>query len=125
MPIVEADAKYMASVLKKLTNNPTSQDLDFLIEAHARIGYLASEVQAEAEFAYAVRKNAEADAWKKIMTSGEKTTAAAAEKYAELEVWDLRQAEIEANKRSKKINNLLQSITEAINGVKFLGRLGG
>ncbi len=125
MPMQEADVKLMARVMKTLTSNPTGADIDFLIQAHAKVGYLASVAQSEAEFAYAVRKNAEASAWKDVMSGPEKVTAAYAEKQAELAVWDLRQAEIKANERSKKINNLLQSITEAINGIKFLGRYAG
>ena len=125
MPIQEADKTFMARVIKTLTNNPTSADIDFLIEAHTKIGYLAAEAQAEADFAYAVRKNAEASAWRNAMSGPNKITAAAAERFAELEVWDLRQEEIKANERSKKISNLLQSVIEAINGIKYLGRLGG
>jgi hypothetical protein len=74
--------------------------------------------------AYAIRKNEEATAFRKAMQSGERVSASAAERLAELEVWDLRQAEIEAKTKATKIKNLLQSITEAINGIKYLGRLG-
>lgn len=95
-----------------------------MIQAHTKIGYLAAESQAEADFAYAVRKNAEATAWRQAMSGPTKMTGAAADKEAEIAVWDLRQAEIKANESSKKINNLLQSVTEAINGIKFLGRMG-
>lgn len=125
MPMQETDVKFMAKVMRVLTGNPTAADIDFLIQAHTKIGYLAAEAQAEAEFAYAVRKNAEATAWREAMNGEGKITAAAAERSAELAVWDLRQAEVKANERSKKISNLLSSVTEAINGIKFLGRMGG
>ena len=105
-------------------NNPTGSDLDFLVQAHTKVGYLAAIAQKEAEFAYAVRKNAEATAWREAMNGETKVTAAAADKAAELAVWDLRVREIQANESSKKISNLLSSITEAINGIKFLGRMG-
>lgn len=111
--------------MKTLFNNPTGADIDFLIEAHTKIGYIVAQAQAEADFAYAVRKNAEASAWKEAMSGPNKITAAAAERFAELEVWELRQNEIKANESAKKVSNLLQSIIEAINGIKFLGRLGG
>lgn len=110
--------------MRTLTNNPTSADLDFLIEAHTKLGYVAAEAQSEADYAYAVRKNAEATAWREFMAGPDRVTAAAADKYAEVQVWDLRQKEVEASERSRKINNLLQSVTEAINGIKFLGRMG-
>ena len=123
MPMV--DEAFMKKTMQTLMNNPTGADIDFLIEAHTRIGYVAAEAQGEADFAYAVRKNAEADAWKTIMSGPEKVSVAAADRLAELEVWDLRQAEIKAAEKSKKINNLLDSIREAVNGIKFLGRHGG
>lgn len=110
--------------MRTLTSNPTAQNLDFLIEAHAKIGYWAAVAQGEADMAYAVRKNEEATVWRRIMSGPEKTTAAAAERIAETEVWELKKAEVEAAERSKKMNNLLSSITEAINGIKFLGRMG-
>lgn len=124
MPITQTDTEFMARVMSTLTNNPTSSELDFLIQAHARIGYLAGVAESEAEMSYAIRKNQEATAYKNIMNGPEKVTAAAAERLAELEVWELRQAEIEAKSRAVKIKNLLSSVTECINGIKFLGRMG-
>lgn len=110
--------------MKTLTSNPTSADLNLLIEAHTKLGYLAGVAEGEADMAYAVRKNEEANAFKKMMTSGEKMSAAAAERMAEIEVWDLKMAEIETKTSATKIKNLLQSVTEAINGIKFIGRMG-
>lgn len=111
--------------MQTLSNNPTSADLDFLIEAHTKLGYLAGVAEGEADMAYAVRKHQEATAFKDAMSSGEKVSAAQAERLAELAVWELKQNEITAKERSTKINNLLRSVTEAINGIKFVGRLGG
>lgn len=111
--------------MKTLRNNPTGAELDFLIEAHARIGYLAGVAEGEAEMAYAIRKNAEANAFKNAINGGTKVSASVAERLAELETWELKQAEVEAKTKSTKINNLYRSVTEAINGVKFLGRLAG
>lgn len=118
------DATFMRQVMKVLTNNPTSQDLDFLIEAHTKLGYLAGQASGEADMAYAVRKHEEASAFARALTSGERVSAAAAERLAELEVWELKQNEVTARERSTKIDNLLRSVTEAINGIKFLGRMG-
>lgn len=110
--------------MRTLSSNPTNADLDFLIEAHTRLGYLAGTAEGEADMAYAIRKHAEATAFANAMSSGEKVSAAQAERLAELDVWELKQNEITAKERSTKINNLLRSVTEAINGVKFLGRMG-
>lgn len=117
--------EYMKKVMQVLTNNPTASELDFLVEAHAKIGYMASSAEGDADMAYAIRKNEEASAYKRIISGPEKVTASAAERLAELEVYDLRMNEIEAKTRAKKISNLLQSVTEAINAIKFLGRLAG
>lgn len=103
---------------------PTSADLNFLIEAHVRLGYLAAEADGQADMAYAVRKNAESHAFAKAMSGEEKVSAAQAERLAELEVWELKQSEITAKQRASKINNLLRSVAEGINGIKFLGRIG-
>jgi hypothetical protein len=112
-------------VMRTLGHNPTSADLDFLIEAHAKLGYLAGQASGEADMAYAVRKHEEATAFSRAMQGEERVSAAAAERLAEIEVWELRKNEITAKERSSKIDNLLRSVTEAINGIKFLGRLGG
>lgn len=124
MPITQTDTDFMARVMATLTNNPTAAELDFLIQAHTRIGYLAGVAESEAEMQYAIRKHEEANAYRNIMNGPEKVTAAAAERLAELEVWELRKAEIDAKSRATKIKNLLNSVTECINGIKFLGRMG-
>ena len=111
--------------MKILRSNPTGAELDTLIEAHARIGYLAGVAEGEYDLAYAIRKNEEANAFKRLVSGEERVSASAAERLAELEVWELKQAEIEAKTKSTKINNLYRSVGEAINGVKFLGRLAG
>lgn len=115
--------EYMAKVMKVITNNPTAQELDFLVEAHAKIGYMASQAEGDADLAYAIRKNEEANAYKRLLDKGEKITAA--ERLAELEVFDLRREEINAKTRATKIKNLLESVREAINAIKFLGRYAG
>lgn len=120
----ENESEYMARVMRTLLNNPTSADIDFLIEAYTKIGYLASVAEGDADLAYAVRKNEESSAWKRIMES-EKMSNAAAEKLAELEIFELKQKEVEAKTRATKIKNLLDAIREAINGIKYIGRLGG
>jgi hypothetical protein len=112
-------------VMRTLGHNPTGADLDFLIEAHAKLGYLAGQASGEADMAYAIRKHEEASAFSRAMQGEERISAAAAERLAEVEVWELRKNEITAKERSAKIDNLLRSVTEAINGIKFLGRIGG
>lgn len=119
------ETQFMIDVMRTLRNNPTSADLDFLIAAHTKVGYLASVAEGEADMAYAIRKHEEATAWKNIMSGENKVSGATAERLAELEIYDLRVAEVQAKEKATKIKNLLQSITEAINGIKYVGRLGG
>jgi hypothetical protein len=122
---MEADQEFLKQVMRTLTNDPTTADLNFLIEAHAKLGYLSAKASGEADMAYAVRKHEEASAFARAINSGERVSAASAERLAELEVWELKKDEVTSRERSTKIDNLLRSVTEAINGIKFVGRLGG
>jgi hypothetical protein len=113
--------EYLEEVVSKLSNNPTAQDLDFFIEAHARVGYLVSIAQAASESAEAQRKFDLASAYADAKRNGAKTSADA-EASATLATRDSVLAEISARERLTKLRNLLNSIEQAINGIKFLGR---
>lgn len=119
------EADYMKRVMRTLTNNPTAADIDFLVEAFTRVGYLAGEAEKEADMAYARRKYSEAEIWKSLSADEPRKTAAAIEKLVELEVHAARVDEVEAKARATKIKNLLNAIQEAINAIKFIGRMGG
>ena len=113
--------EYVAEVLQKLSDNPTAQDIDYFIEAHARVGYLAGIAQTTAEQREAERKFHEAQAFLSARSSGA-GSAADATASAMVEVRDWRDSEIAAKGAAIKLKNLLDSIEQAINGIKFLGR---
>lgn len=112
---------YIQEVLQKLSSNPTAQDIDYFIEAHARIGYLAGVAQTTAEQCEAERKYHEAVAFIDARQSGAGSAADATAK-AMVVVRDFRNSEIIAHGNAVKLKNLLDSIEQAINGIKFLGR---
>lgn len=117
--------EYVKQVYRVLRTNPTDQSLDFLIEAHARIGRLAAVAQGEAEAAESERKYHEATSVRRVKDDNPKYTAAQVEAQVFIENYDFRKAENSANENAMKLKNLLDSIREAINGIKYLGRNGG
>lgn len=116
---------YVEQVFLLLNSNPTQQNLDELVEAHVRIGYLAAQAEHEYEAAVDMRKYKEANAYLEAKKSGEKVSDKAAEAMAQVACWEFRNAETEAKVRSRKVANLLESIEQAINAIKFLGRYDG
>lgn len=113
--------EFLEQVMEKLHDNPTAQDLDFFIEAHARVGYLASVAQGRAELAEQTRKFAEATAYADARRETG-TTGSDAERMAVLRTHEERVAEIGARESAVKLKNLLNSVEQAINGIKFLSR---
>ena len=96
--------------------------LDELVEAHVRIGYLAAQAENEYDAAVDLRKYKEANAYLDAKKSAEKMSDKAAEATAQVNCWEYRKAETEAKVRSRKVANLLESVEQAINAIKFLGR---
>lgn len=113
---------YVGQVFSLLNSNPTQQNLDELVEAHVRIGYLAAQAEGEYESAADQRKYEEANAYLAAKRSGEKVTDKMADTLASVACKQYRDAESEAKVRYRKIANLLESIEQAINAIKFLGR---
>lgn len=117
---------YLRQVFQVLTSNPTQQDLDFLIEAYAKVGYLASDAERVAEEATNVRKYEEATEWLKAKTEkrvGERGVSdETANKMALIATYGLRTKEADSIAKARKVNNLLDALREAIHAVKFLGR---
>lgn len=116
---------YISEVFTLLSSNPTAQNLDELVEAHVRIGYLAADAEAIYERAVDDRKYAEANAYLTAKRSGDKVTDRMADAQALVACRPQRDAEAEAKTRSRKLANLLESIEQAINAIKFLGRYDG
>lgn len=123
---VPADAQYIGRVLATLQSNPTSAELDFLVSAFANIGYLAAVAETEAEMAEAQRKFDEATAAAQMRedaaAQGTKPTADYVAAKVTVLTFDSKKAEVKAYERSRKLKNLLESIEQAINAIKFLGR---
>lgn len=113
--------EYLELVMEKLEDNPTSGDLDFFLEAYARVGYLASEAEQRASLAEAQRKFDEASAYVDARQNGAKTGVDATAS-ATVATKDSRDAEVIARGKAVKLKHLLNSIEQTINGIKYLGR---
>jgi prephenate dehydratase len=117
---------YIQRVLATLQNNPTAANLDFLVEAFTSLGYLAATAESDAETAEAQRKYDEATAAADVRTAalgkGVKITSAEVADKVTVLTWDSKRAEIKARERAAKLKNLLASVEQAINAIKFLGR---
>lgn len=114
---------YIAGVFATLARNPTAADMDTLVEAHARIGYLAAEAENLYDMAVDARKYEEAQAYLEVKQSAEqKVSDKAAEAMAQVKCWTYRTKETEAKVKAAKVKNLLESVEQAINAIKFIGR---
>lgn len=120
------DDEYLKRVFAVLTQNPTAQDLDFLIEAYARVGYLASIAEAAAAEAVNTRKHEEANEWLKAKANhppGEKAVSdGTADKIAMVATYTLRRNELAAEGKAKKISNLLDALRECLWSIRHLGK---
>ena len=119
------EGKYLLQVFRTLNSNPTAADIDFLVEAYARVGYLAADAEGLAEQAEAERKHAEATAYLDAKRLGDKVTDRRADAIAMQATKEYRDGEVEARTKARKLKNLLNSIEQAINAVKYLGRQAG
>lgn len=115
---------YLQTVLARLNGSPTSENLDFFVEAYARVGQLAAVAQSLSERAEQERRFAEATAYAEAKRNGAKT-AADAERASIINTGDARLAEIDAREKAAKLKNLLLAVEQAINAIKFLERQTG
>jgi hypothetical protein len=122
MPKLQIDPSYINKTLELLTQNPTNQHIDQLVEAYTMFGYMEATANGDADMAEAERKYAEAEAVKKAKESDPKTNQTLLEAYATLATRDYRLAEIKARTNARKISNGWRSIEQAINAIKFQGR---
>lgn len=117
---------FVADLLARLSSNPTAQDLDYLVEAYTKVGYVAAQAQALAEQAEAERKYQEAtkasEVRQMVAASGDRITEKAVENAVYVATYDYKKAEIRAAEKAAKLKNLLAATGEAINAIKFLGR---
>jgi hypothetical protein len=118
------DQDYANRVLAVLRSNPTAQNLDFLVQAYATLGYVAADAEGIAERAEFTRKYHEAQHYLAEKRRGERITERMAESVATIETKEQREAEIEARTSARKMKNLLFAVEQAINAIKHLDRIG-
>lgn len=114
--------EYLSQVLAKLQDNPTAQDLDFFIEAHARVGQLVGVARGRAELAESTAKYRRATEYANARANGIAKSAVDAEHYAITASFEEDGLAIRSRESFTKLSNLLNSIEQAINGIKYLGR---
>jgi hypothetical protein len=124
MPLA-IDAEYVERVLDLLRDNPTNSELDELVEAYTTIGYYAAVAEGLASDAEARRKHAEAEAILDKRNEDPKASMVILESIATVRTFDLKRAENKAKANAKKLMNLLDSVEQAINAIKYIGRNGG
>ncbi len=123
--MIKQDNQFVVRVFEVLSQNPTASEIDFLIEAHTRIGYLAAIAQGQADQAEDQRKYEEATKYREVKDENPKWTQAQVEAAVMVACYDFRKGENKAAEEAKKLANLLDSVREGINGIKYLGRNGG
>lgn len=116
------DNDYFVKVVNALTNNPTGASLDFLVEAHAAIGYYAGVAESIANEAEVARKVEEANVILDGRKADPKASFAILEAQAISATEELRYDEAKAKANARKISNLLESVEQTINAIKFIGR---
>jgi hypothetical protein len=119
------DAEYVADILDLLRDNPTNSEMDELVAAYTTIGYYAATAEGMANEAEAKRKHAEAEAILEKRNEDPKASMVVLESIATVKTYDLKRAENKAKANYKKLVNLLDSVEQAINAIKYLGRNGG
>lgn len=122
MKISEKDMEYVARVMRLVSSSPTAASMDELLSAHARLGYISASANQIAEYAESERKYQESVAAVRFKQQDPKASATTIDNLTKQATWDFMQEEISARGRAKKISNLLSSVQECINGIKFLGR---
>ncbi len=122
MPRLQIDPSYINKTMEKLTQNPTAQDMDWLVEAYTMFGYMEATATGDADLAEQERKYAEAEAIQEAKLAEPKTPQTQLEAIATVKTREYRTAEIKARTNARKISNAWRSIEQTINAIKFLGR---
>lgn len=122
MPLA-IDNAYVSKVFNVLNSNPTSQDLDFLLEAYNTVGYYVASAIGDADMEEAQLEYDIAEAKQSVKERSEKVTAVILDAHATLATFDQKKKAIKSRTDARKMMNLYQSIEQAINAVKYLGRM--
>jgi len=122
--MTEQEARILGKVLEMLgSGSPTTQNLDDYIVAYQILGNLVAHAQGESETAEMVTKLAWAEEFAKAKE--EKISDMVAKAKADVAVHSLRMAEVKAHEKWAKLKATRESVWEAVNAIKFLGRNGG
>lgn len=124
--ITEQEQRVLARVLQMLgSGNALSQDLeDYVVGFHV-LGRLVALAQADVELIEQQRKVAFARAFAEAKSSEERVSDRVAESLAEVAVEHLRFKEVRAREKWTNLKNTRESVEQAINAIKYLGRNGG
>lgn len=126
MNISPQEQRVLAQVLQMLgTGTATSQHLEDYLIGYAVLGRLVSMAQGEAETAEQTRKLAWARAFSDAKLSEAKPSDRLAEAMAEVEVSELKTAEIRAREKLSNLKATREAVQEAIWAIKFVERQGG
>lgn len=120
---LQIDADYVNKVFRTMSSNPTGQDLDFLLEAYARIGYYVAVANGDADFEEAQLDYDEANAKRDYKLKDPKASAVVLDSHATINTWPQRQKSIKARTEARKLYNMYQSLEQTIHAVKFIGRM--
>lgn len=126
MQMKPEEARTLGRVLGLLGSGVTSQQHfeDFLI-GYQILGRLVAVAQGEAEQAEMDRKVEWSKAFALAKSVEGKPSDRVCEAQADISVEDLRKAEIKARTSYTKLRHTRESVWEAIQALKYLGRTGG
>ena len=116
------DPKIVNDAIRVLETNPTAAELDYLVTLYSTMGYYAAVAEGMSQDAEAVRKLEEANAFLDARNADPKAPMALIEAIATKQAHELRLAENKSRTNAKKLSNLQDSLREAINAIKFIGR---
>lgn len=119
------ESEYVREAYKLVSSNPTSQHLDELIEAHTQVSYFLYRAETATNKAEAEYKLALAKSVLKGKAEDPKRTQQMLDAQALIDANDVFTEYLTHKAMHTQLRLLLQSITEAINGIKFIGRMGG
>lgn len=126
MGITEQDQRTLARVLQMIgSGQPTVQHLDDYIIGHAVLGRLIAIQQGVVEELENTRKLEFARVFTKTKTQEDRVSDKVAEMTAEMAVAELRTKEAKAREKLTMLRGTRESVWEAINAIKYLGRQGG
>lgn len=120
---MQIDSAYVNNVFKLMTNQPTAAQLDELLEAYATIGYYVAVANGDADWDEAQLDYDEAQAKRDYRLANDKASAVVLDSHATIATWTQRQKAIKSRTEARKLYNLMNSIEQTINAVKFLGRM--